>query len=345
MLTGLWLVSLFISGLALTVILGLVVARRIGEARAGTRDAERRRLVPLLLGAKSASASGEDSLLASDLLADIFTELIQMVRGNDKANFVASSSRLGVPARLRHRLDHGSARIRLAAAEALGDFNDEHSLARLEAALDDPHADVRLSAALALAEAGHAPPARLLVDRLGIGTSETSMLVVGLFQEIAKEKPEEIKALIEDDDVPPSAKAAAIDALRMSGDYTLVPLIARLVLASDTSVEELPRYLRALGEFGHPAAAQAVEHALGSETWWVRAAAAEAAGRIVLTGLAPKLAALLEDADWWVRFRAGEALVRLGEPGRLLLVEAARGPSELARSAASRTLTERGLAG
>jgi HEAT repeat protein len=266
-----------------------------------------------------------------------------MVRGTDKENFVASSARLGVPERLRHRLDTGSPRTRLAAAEALADFGDEQSIERLTEALDDMNADVRLSAALALAAAGEAPPAKWLVDKLGIGTRENSMLIVGLFRDIAVTKPEEIRGLIEDRDMSPSVKVAAIDALSLSGDYSLVPLIADLALKADPAGEELPRYLRALGDLGHPAAARAVEHALSSETWWARAAAAQAAGRIGLMGSADRLVCLLDDPQWWVRFRAGEALASMGEEGHRLLREAAASGSEPGRTAARLTLAERDI--
>lgn len=343
-LAELWLVSLVLSAVAIVIMIGLVIARAVGGRRTKAREIERRRLIPLLLGIERGGGDYGQVEKAADLLADLATELIEMVRGEDKDAFIESATRLGVPERLRHRLDRGSPRIRLAAAEALGYFDDERSVARLKGALDDPNPDVRLAAAMALASAGHAPPAIELVDALGIGTRENSALVVGLFQDIAAQRPDEIRALIESGDVNARVKAAAIEALSASGDYSLVPLVSNLVLTADPNAEELPRYLRALGDFGHPAAARAVHHALASPLWWVRSAAAEAAGRIGLFDAADKLRDLLSDPVWWVRFRAAEALVRLGEQGRELLAETARNGLEPARSAARLTLAERGLA-
>lgn len=340
----LWLVSLLISALALAIMMGLILARWIHGRRARSREAERRRLIPLLLEAAPNQEGLLESEPAHDLLADVSTELIQMVRGTDKENFLVSSSRLGVPALLRRRLQHRSPRTRLAAAEALADYADEETLTRLNLALDDTNADVRLAAAMALASAGHAPPVPILVEKLGIGTRENSLLVVGLFQEVAKSRPVEIKALIEDPHMPPPVKAAAIEALSASGDYSLVPAIVELVMKPDAGAEELLRYLKALGEFGHPASRPAVEFALSSACPEVRAAAAEAAGRIGLLDAGERLASLLDDPVWWVRFRAGEALARLGEQGRLLLVEAAASGPERARITARLTIEERGLA-
>lgn len=343
-LFGLWLVSLALSGLALLIMMALIIARIISTRRQQKREIERRRLVPLLLGDEEGPDRLADAQRAPDLLTDLSTELVQMVRGSDKENFVASSSRLGVPERLRHRMDTGSPRTRLAAAEALADFGDDLSIERLHEALEDRNADVRLSAALALAAAGEAPPARTLVEKLGIGTSENSMLIVGLFGDIASERPDEIRELVEDPDTNPAVKVAAIDALSNSGDYSLVPLISELAMNADPCGEELPRYLRALGDFGHPAAAPAVEYALGVEAWWAGAAAAQAAGRIGLSETADRLVALLDDPQWWVRFRAAEALVALGEEGHRLLRETARRGSDLAATAARQTLAEQGLA-
>ncbi|MBA3678153.1 MAG: HEAT repeat domain-containing protein [Sphingosinicella sp.] len=335
--------SLVLSAVAVLIMMGLVIARWIGVRRGRSREAERRRLIPLLLGIERSGGDYGQVEKAADLLADLATELIEMVRGEDKEAFIESATRLGVPERLQHRLDRGSPRVRLAAAEALGFFEDEKSIARLRGALDDPNPDVRLAAAISLASAGHAPPAVELVEKLGIGTRENSALVVGLFRDIAVKHPDEIRGLIESEQVNGRVKAAAIEALSASGDYSLVPLVANLVLAADPDAEELPRYLRALGDFGHPAAARAVHHALGSKLWWVRSAAAEAAGRIGLNDVAERLRTLLSDPVWWVRFRAAEALIRLGDEGRELLIATAESGSEPACSAARLTLAERGL--
>ena len=340
-LFALWLVSLLISGAALLIMCGLLISRLILARTGRTREAERRRLVPLLLGAGS-DESGI-SRVKGDLLADLAVELIQLVRGSDRERFVATATRMGVPARLRHHLGSGSARIRLSATEALAEFPDQASVERLNAALRDPNQDVRLSAALSLASIGKAPPARELVDLLAIGTTENSLLTVALFRDIAAQNPDDIKALVLDTTVPPGAKAAAIEALSASGDYALVPIITTLAATAATGDVALPRYLKSLGDFGHPAAEPAVRRGLSSPSHEVRAAAAEAAGRIGLSTLAAHLQQLLADPVWRVRFRAGEALARLGEDGAARLRRTAATAGEPARTAAALTLAERGL--
>lgn len=341
-LERLWWIALGIAGAALLIMIGLIVARLILGWTGRAREEERRRLIPILLGARPPTRLGRSA--RGDLLAELSIELIQLVRGSDRARFVDAATRMGVPERLRHQLNSGSTRVRLSAAEALAEFPDEASVERLVAALGDSNAAVRLSAALSLASTGKAPPARALVGRLGIGTTENSLLTVSLFREIAARKPEEIRGLILDPSVPSGAKAAAIEALSASGDYSLVPLVTTLAVTCDSADEALPRYLSALGDFAHPAAEPAVKRGLGSPSWEVRAAAAEAAGRIGLVRLAAHLRERLGDREWWVRFRAGEALARMGEEGAALLRRSAAGATEPARSAAALTMAERGLA-
>ena len=342
-LYSLWSISLGLSGVSLTIMAGLILARLVSERQRRSLAEQHRKLLPVLLDPSSADAALEEMPVPRRFLADLSVELIRLVRGEDREQFVAAAARAGVADEHRRRLARGSARTRALSAEALRFFPDARSTDALETALEDRSADVRLAAAIALAESGRSPPAAVLIDRLGIGQTEQSLLVVNLFQHLADDRPHEVRKLIDEPGTSPKVKAAAIEALATTGDYRLVPLINELALATDPTSEDLPRYLRALGAFHHPAGAAAVRKSLASPSWWVRAAAAEAAGRIVLTDTAPTLFALLGDEDWWVRFRSGEALAKLGAEGRSLLVEAARTASEPARSAARFTLAEQGL--
>lgn len=333
----LWLVSLGIATAALLVMLGLVVARLLGRRRIMRDEGQRRRLIPMLLGGESEGIE----TAPKRLVADVSVELIQMVRGGDRDAFIANAMRMGVPDQLRTRLDSGSARERVIAAEALAQFPDAVSHDRLVVALEDRNPDVRLAAAMALAVAGHAPDVRMLIDRLSLGVHENSLIMVSLFEEIARQRPGEIKELVLDDSVVEGVKAAAIEALSASGDYSLVPLINRLVLDSRADSDALPRYLRVLGEFAHPAGTEAVRAGLASPTWWVRAVAAQSAGQIGIGDAMTQLVALLADEHWWVRFRSAEALTRLGDAGAALLHEQADLGEPRARDAATLVLAER----
>ena len=342
-LLALWYSALALTAIALLIVAALVLARLLLGWRKRAREAERKRLVPLLLGEADADLSSR-LWLADKLIAGLMVDLIQLVRGEERHRFIARAAELGVPARLRHQLGSGAARHRQAAAEALGLFSDERSIESLYHALGDRNPDVRLTAALALAQAGRAPPLRELVRRLDVGRREKSLLVNSLFKEIARHGTEELEALVGDEGVPATARIAAVEALAEAGSYAAVPLIAEAAIAGARDGRELAQYLRALAELGHPAAAPAVEAALSSPSASARAAAAEAVGRIGLADLAPRMTALLADPSWRVRFRAGEALVRMGEDGVAVLREAAAAGAGAAAEAAALTLRERGLA-
>lgn len=343
-LADLWTLSLLLSAFALLIMTGLIVARVITQRRTRAVEAQRSKVLPLLLGSASEEELAELRRSGPDILGSLVTELIELVRGNEREQLVATATRAGVTAALRRRVASGPIRSRISAAEVLGNFLDEHCTAALETALNDRDNGVRLAAALALAGSGRAPPANLLVQRLRLGTDEHSMLIVTLLSEIARERPGEVRILIESEDVPSPVKAAAIEALANSGDYTLVDVISRLALAADDHAPELPRYLRGLAAFQHPGGAKAVLPRLASANWWVRAAAAEAAGRIGLAEATPQLRELLDDDDWWVRFRAGEALVQLGGRGLNMLAETSENGTERARHAARLTLAEQAMA-
>ena len=336
-----WEFSLLLAGSALALMLLLISLRLLADRRTRRREVQRQVLVPALLGVGELDESLATTISPA-VMADVSINLIQMVRGAEREAFADRATQLGVPLRLAKLLRSGSTRRRLAAAQAMGAFHDEGSLTALRGALDDRNGDVRLAAALSLAAAGDTRGAAMILPTLARGEREPSLLILSLLKSIAADRPGEVKALMISAHSHPLAKVAALEALVATGDYTLVPLIADLALGARNDAEELPRYLLALGQLGHPAARAAVIDGLARPSTAVRAAAATAAGRIGLLETADTLRMLLDDPEWWVRFRAAEALLDLGEKGRSLLHEAARTGDPRARDAARTMLAERG---
>lgn len=344
-LQTLWSVSLALAAIALIILLTLLFARTVMRPVAKARTAERQRLVELLLGEADRNDAAPARLLIGrkDLAVSLTVELLQLVQGKERRRLVDVALRMGVAERVRHLMKSGSARVRLSATEALAQFGDPASVDRLRAALTDSNAEVRFAAALSLATSGEAPPARELIRTLQIGTREHSLLAIDLFRHIAERRPVELKAVLVEEDMPSEAKVYVIEALSSSADYSLVPMIVSLA-ADEDDPAILARYLRALSSFGHPGAEPAVRRGLQFRASDVRAAAAEAAGRIGLLSLAPQLGQLLGDPEWWVRFRAAEALAKFGPSGAEQLRGIAANAQEPARTAASLTLAERDLA-
>jgi HEAT repeat protein len=339
LLAAIWWSSLVLAGAAIATTVVLVVARLLTARRRVRWATRRRELVRRLLGGSDAALE-ELGRLPQELVADTFVELIRLVRGDERGAFVAKATEFGVPAQLARQLRRGSARERQLAAQALAQFGDGESVAALRRALGDRNPKVRLAAALSLAESGNAEDVGALVRDLRLGSEEASTLAVTLFQSVSANAMEDIKALILAPETNVGVRLAAIEALVASGDYSVVPVISDLALKASDDTVELPRYLRALGLIGHPAAGPAILAGLGSGAYAVRAAAAEAAGRIGLAEAADSLTDLLDDEEWWVRFRAAEALLKLGEAGVGRLRQAARDGTPRARNAAKSMLAE-----
>ncbi len=342
MLDRLWLGSLLLTAAALAIMLGLILARLVTARRTRRRERMRRLYVAQLLGTAEMPESRRP--IADEFLTDLSMELARMVRGEDRDALLARAASLKVPERLRRRLHRGRVQTRLGAAEALAHFEDEVSLGALREALDDRSVPVRLTAALALAQHDVALPVTVLVDRLGIGTTEHSRVGVELLREIGRHRPDEVASLLWQPDVAPGTRAAAAEALVAGARYDVVPLIAELAFSAPDDAEELPAYIDALGGLGHPAAAEAVLRELDSAQPRVRAAAAAASGAIGLMEASDRLVELVGDENWAVRFQAANALVKLGPAGRALLERIAAEDEGLRRETAATILAEQGMA-
>lgn len=338
----LWLLTGILTVVVLLLLLALLLLRIILPRREARSEVQRLELATLLT--KSSPVAADTVRLSSippDLVADVSLELMQMVRGDEKVRIVEAARRSGVVEVLLDRLTSWSPGIRLGAAEALGDFVDDNVDEQLRAALDDPIATVRLAAAISLASADRAPPLRLLIDKLELGTAECSRFILRLFRDRVIANPEEVAALLEEEGISGTAKRYAAEALAAEADYASVAAIAALVLDADTDPLEVLGYVAALGELAHPGATEAVEHALCDDDWEVRAAAASAAGKIRLLGSVERLTGLLADPHWLVRLSASEALGKLGERGTNALIQVAATASGAAREAATIELAQR----
>lgn len=338
----LWNLSAILLVTIAFMLIALVLIRLLGPLREAGREARRLQLVVLL--SKAEWTAGDRARLSTappSLVADVCVELLQMVRGDEKDRIVDAGRRAGVVEILCERLGSWSHGVRLGAAEALGDFAGDSVAEALGAALEDPIPTVRLAAAISLTGIGHPTPLRTLIDKLELGTAECSRFILKLFRDRAAADPAEVKALLADDDVSDTAKAYAAQALAAAGDYEAVSAIAALVLDSATDRSSVASYVEVLGDLAHPDATAAIEHALHSEHWQVRAAAAAAAGKIRMSSSIGTLTALLADGHWLVRRHAGEALGKLGAAGERALTNVSRTARGPAREAAAIELAQR----
>lgn len=98
-----WDLSLVLAGGALAIMVALIVARLVDDRRMRRREVQRQALLPALLGAGELSAD-EASSMAPEVVADVSTNLIRLVRGADRDAFVHRATRIGVPLQLTQAL-------------------------------------------------------------------------------------------------------------------------------------------------------------------------------------------------------------------------------------------------
>jgi HEAT repeat protein len=169
--------------------------------------------------------------------------------------------------------------VRRAAAEALGDLGDRHTVEPVIAALQDENAEVRQAAAEALGDLG---------DRRAV---------------------EPLIAVLQDENA--EVRQAAAEALgRLDDPRAVKPLIAVL---KDENAEVRQVAARALGEIGGPHAVELLITSLGNEDIHVRRAATDALVEIGQFAVQPLISAL-GDRLSAVREAAARALGEIGDP-------------------------------
>lgn len=331
---------------ALVWMTGLVLARLLREGsdskRAGDEAQIRRLFLAILSGDVGAETQLKPYQMRARLMAEALVEVLGLVRGAQQDRLIESLARLGLPARLRLRLDRGSKAGRIAAAEALAAFPDVATVDALRSALvRSRDGDFRVAVLTALLDMDAAPPLQDMLTDIARRGLQDSLLYEPVIRRAAKATPTEALDVFILAFAPSPTRAMLAEALGASGDYRAVEPLVRT--AADSDLELRIASVRALGLLAHPAGEAAVTAALTDAAWQVRSAACEAVGRIRLVQAAPRLRQALGDPVWWVRFRAGEALAILGDPGVAILRTAIEDEHDVVRRAASLALAERGL--
>ncbi|WP_157058303.1 HEAT repeat domain-containing protein [Altererythrobacter epoxidivorans] len=328
--------SLVLCLLGVLALFILISARIIAARFTGRHDLARQKLLPVLLSGDPQhleKVSGGELAVAANLTI----ELAEMTRGSERDILIIRATALGIPDLLLRRMRSWSAQKRLSAAEAITLFDNCSELACK--ALDDRNRDVRLGVAMALAQKGAAPEPLALIEKLGVGQQESSLLLVSLMADLAGKNSEAVAALLFERSLPYETKVAAMDALaNLGGEYA--PLLAYMARESAGEPELQPRVYRALGRTGHPAGAEAIIDGLSSVEWTVRASAAEAAGNAGLSQAVRHLGELLRDPVYFVRYRASMALLKLGPRGIAILREASSSEDPVVRTVATKMLVE-----
>lgn len=341
MLFYIWTLSIVI-GLVALAIMVVLVALRVFHDRQHARDTHlRRRLTTSLI---RFSADGDRQSLMTVLaeipaaiVTDAGFEFLSLLRGDERDRIEQVFAQTGLPDFVRSRLRNGDEAERIHSAEILTAFPDSASATCLLDALGDRSREVRLAAAISLNALGALPPLQTVLDKIG-PKGLRSRRLIDLFESLPADRGDELLANALKVDGAPFVRAAAIEALSLSGDYRFLGAMDQL--ARDPSPEVAASAVRALGRSGHPAASGTVLAALGSTDWEVRREAAEAAGRIGIAEAVEPLTSLLGDGEWAVRYAAGKSLRQIGTAGMEALQRTAMEVTSRSQRTASLILSE-----
>ena len=344
MLFYIWTLAIVMGLSALVVMVVLVVLRIIHEKRVAQNEILSQKLMTSLI---RFSEDGERQALAivleevpTTIVIDSGFEFLSLLRGDERRKIEEVFGATGLPDFARTRLRKGNEAERIHSAEVLTAFPGTSSADALLEALGDRSPEVRIAAAISLNVLGALPPLESVLGRIG-SRSLRSRRLIDLFESLPSDRSGELLATALKQDGSPFARAAAIEALSRSGDYSFLNELEDL--ARDPSPEVAASALRALGRSGHPAAAGTVLASLGSADWEVRREAAEAAGRIGIHAAVQPLTSLLGDGEWAVRYAAGKSLKEIGTVGMEALERTAGQEASRSQRTASLILSE-GLA-
>lgn len=191
-------------------------------------------------------------------------------------------------------------------------------LKTIEASLADPSAPVRLAAVAAVRETDHRAALPALRGRFAADPDPAvRQAIAGAFGAMDdKEAMPLLVAALRDPRTPPGVRGSALSGVETIGGKEAVRTLIDILKAQDEAInlEGQARMIAALGRFKAADAIPAIADRLGSPFPTVRAAAAEALGRIgVLKDVAPRLRASLADPSPEVRKAALGAVAALAD--------------------------------
>lgn len=305
--------SVLFAALSLVAILLLILRRRIAEQRQAAAAGDDRELSRQLLRMRApfdpdamkaiAAAAGQARL------EHIFSQLLQLVRGDDRLHLLTIAEAMRVPDAALMRLRHRSASRRIDAMHALEHFGSNRVLRAIRTCMaEDPDVAVRTEAAATLVRLELAPAPASVVEALDLLNRPPTPVHAAIFRAAAPTSGADIAAMALDLRSGP-LRSRLIESLGWSNDFAVLPALARF--ARDEDVEARIAALKAARQLGHPAVQEWVVPLLLDKADSVRTQAARTCGHLGLTDAIPILSKLVENSSWWVRTRAAEALAQL----------------------------------
>ncbi len=344
-LTLIWQITSLLAVLSLVVLLVLVV-HRVFRNRHELRDAARRKelrhLALQLMEYPERIIEARKEMRSSDrrLLLTLFEELRKQLKGEYAERLISLMRIMGLMDECLEQLKHSGWVARVEAANLLGNFNSPNVVLALYRGLEDSHTEVRVAAALSLARLRAVQSVREIIDALIPSGIKPSLAVTQVFRQLDDKHVPELRELLRNHSLPPTALALIIDALGRLGDLDAVPELLDIYDHRNLSVRVAT--MQALARLHDPRSVVPVLLAMTDSSWEVRANASRAAGKIGDLAALPILQHLLDDSNWWVRYHAAETLAGLGNPGLMQLQAVAETGTPDAANMAWGVLRERG---
>jgi len=343
-----WQVSALLALLSIAVVSLLVVHRFFRnrlDLREVARRKELRRLAVHLINNPEQIIEARKLYRDSDrrLLLGVFEELRKQLKGEFAERLNSLMRIMGLMTECLERLKHPIWYRRAQAAELLGNFNDPNVVLALYRTLEDSRHEVRIAAAQSLARLHAVQSVREIVNALIGNRTDPSLAVTEVFRSLGPQHVPELRELLRDRQVTPTAKVLVIDALGRLGALSAVEELLEQYDHSYLPVRIAT--MQAFSRLHDPRSLPVVLLATRDAAWEVRAQAAICLGRLGSDEGIPALQPLLMDDQWWVRYHAAQSLAVLGHPGLLCLQTTAEdGESPEAANMAWGVLREKGLA-
>ena len=247
---------------------------------------------------------------------------------------------IGETSRLRRRIDSVFRGRRLAAAQCLGDCGGPQAIEGLASLLAHGCPDTRRVARLGLLQCGDASSFRRALGSYVAEEPAPRRVEGGFVRQLVRRAPDLIVDELQSGQLPSPYRRQLLDGLAEIGWQGAASVLEGQLQSRDPEVRaaavRLATSLRDWRSRGR------MIELLEDETWFVRAAAASALGRLPSRDAVEPLFGVLSDRRLWVRRNAATGLVRHGEAGIGALVRALREPGR-AGEAAQRALFEVGF--
>jgi HEAT repeat protein len=344
-LTLIWQITSLLAVLSLVVLFVLIihrVFRNRHELKDTARRKELRQLALELMEYPERIIEARKEMSPSDrrLLLALFEELRKQLKGEYAERLIRLMRIMGLMGECLEQLKHSGWVRRVEAATLLGNFNDPNVVLGLYRVLEDPRMEVRIAAARSLARLRAVYSVREIIAALIRPGNKPSLAVTQVFRHLEEKHAPELRELLRNHSLSPTALTLAIDALGRLGDLKAVPELLEICDHPNLSVRVAT--MQALARLHDPRSVVPVMLAMTDSSWEVRANASRAAGKIGDLAALPILQHLLDDTNWWGRYHAAETLACFGNPGLVQLQAVAETGIPEAANMAWGVLRERG---